>query len=330
MPDDSLHQPHDKLFRATFSDPRNAAGFLRQHLGDTLASHVDWNSLSLLSSSFIDSHMKGSEADLLFSVKIGDADALLYILWEHQRSEAPLMALRLLSYMVRIWREYTQKQGAGSKLAPILPVVLAQDKDRWKTSTHFHELFDFPTEIHAAAKACTPDFAFRLLQLVDLAYADIGGTPEGILTLRSLKAAPLGELLDNSVWDREIITGVSHEAVERFFRYILNANVDRRGFDANVTRLHSERLTTFAMTLAEQFREEGLQNGLKKGRQEGRQEGEIHSRRQALLDVLEARFGELPAGLVEALATVSDTARLEKLLKCAAVCADLEAFASNY
>jgi hypothetical protein len=212
-------------------------------------------------------------------------------------------------------------------------VVLAQDKDRWKTSTQFHELFDFPTEIHAAVKACTPDFAFRLLQLVDLAYADIGGTPEGILTLRSLKAAPLGELLDNMVWDREIITGVSYEAVERFFRYILNANVDRRGFDANVNRLHSERLTTFAMTLAEQFREEGLQNGLKKGRQEGRQEGrkegEILSRRQALLDVLEARFGKIPAGLVEALATVSDIARLEKLLKCAAVCADLEAFSSK-
>ena len=44
---------------------------------------------------------------------------------------------------------------------------------------------------------------------------------------------------------------------------------------------------------------------------------------------MEARFGAIPAGLVEALATVSDVARLEKLLKVAAVCADLEVFASN-
>jgi hypothetical protein len=35
--------------------------------------------------------MAGSEADLLFSAKIGGSDALFYILWEHQRSEAPLM-----------------------------------------------------------------------------------------------------------------------------------------------------------------------------------------------------------------------------------------------
>ena len=32
MPDESLHQPHDKLFRATFSNPENAAAFLRHHL----------------------------------------------------------------------------------------------------------------------------------------------------------------------------------------------------------------------------------------------------------------------------------------------------------
>jgi hypothetical protein len=32
--------------------------------------------------------MRGFEADQLFSVKIGPSDALVDILWEHQRSEA--------------------------------------------------------------------------------------------------------------------------------------------------------------------------------------------------------------------------------------------------
>jgi predicted transposase/invertase (TIGR01784 family) len=97
MPDDPLHQPHDKLFRATFSDPRNAAAFLRHHLGGGAASCMDWASLALLPGSFINDQMWGFEADLLFSVKIGPSDALVYILWEHQRSEDPGMALRLLT-----------------------------------------------------------------------------------------------------------------------------------------------------------------------------------------------------------------------------------------
>jgi hypothetical protein len=92
MPDGSLHQPHAKLFRATFSNPENAAPFLRHHLDAPLPTLVDWNSLSLLAGSFIDSKMAGSEADLLFSANIRGSNALLYLLWEHQHSEAPLMA----------------------------------------------------------------------------------------------------------------------------------------------------------------------------------------------------------------------------------------------
>jgi hypothetical protein len=273
--------------------------------------------------------MAGSEADLLFSAKIGGSDALFYILWEHQRSEAPLMGLRLLSYMVRIWKRQAREGGPSTKLAPILPLVLAQDSNRWKTSTCFHELFAFPQGGWDAVRDCTPDFAFRLLELVDLPYEDIRGTPEGILTLRSLRAEPLGELLHSLVWDRNVIAGVGTEAVERFFRYMLNANVDRRGFNERVFLQHSQNLTNLAMTLADRIREEGLQTGLEKGLEKGRQEGEIHSRRRALQDVLEVRFGDIPAGLVETFNAISDVPTLEKLLKIAAVCRDLEAFASN-
>jgi predicted transposase YdaD len=319
MPDDSLHQPHDKLFKATFSDPRNAAAFLRHHLGGPLPSLVDWNSLALQSGSFIDPQMAGSEADLLFSAKIGGSDALFYILWEHQRSEAPLMGLRLLSYMVRIWKRQAREGGPSTKLAPILPLVLAQDSDRWRTSTRFHELFAFPQSSWAAIRDCTPDFAFRLLELVDLPYEDIHGTPEGILTLRSLRAEPLGELLHSLVWDREVIAGVDTEAVERFFRYVLNADVDREAFKAKVFAQGSTTLTSAAMTLAEQFRQEGLQTGLEKGRQQGMQQG--------LLEVLEVRFGSVPAGLTETLSTVSDLDKLKALHRAALTCPDLESFA---
>jgi predicted transposase YdaD len=322
MPDESLHQPHDKLFKATFSDPRNAAAFLRHHLGGPLPALVDWDSLALQSGSFIDPQMAGSEADLLFSAKISGSDALFYILWEHQRSEAPLMGLRLLSYMVRIWKRHAREGGPSTKLAPILPLVLAQDSDRWKTSTRFHELFAFPQGGWAAASDCTPDFAFRLLELVDLPYEDIRGTPEGILALRSLKAEPLGELLHSLVWDRGIIAGVATEAVERFFRYVLNADVDREAFKAKVFAQGSTTLTSTAMTLAEQFRQEGRHEG----RREGRHEGEIHSRRQALQDVLEVRFSPIPVGLKDALSRVSELERLEQLLKVAVVCPDLESF----
>jgi hypothetical protein len=234
--------------------------------------------------------------------------------------------------MVRIWKRQAREGGPSTKLAPILPLVLAQDNDRWRTSTRFHELFSFPQDGWDAVRRCTPDFAFRLLELVDLPYEEIRGTPEGILTLRSLKAEPLGELLHSLVWDRGVIAGVSVEAVERFFRYMLNANVDRQGFDASVNQLHSKSLTELAMTLADRIREEGLQTGLQTGLetglQKGRQEG-IASLNRALLEVLEVRFGAVPAGLVETLSTVSDLEKLKALHRAALTSPDLESFPSG-
>lgn len=324
MPDESLHQPHDKLFRATFSDPRNAAAFLRHHLGGPLPALLDWDSLALLPGSFIDPRMAGSEADLLFSARLGGSTALLYVLWEHQRSEDPLMGLRLLSYMVRIWKRHSKKQGGSAKLTPILPLVLAQDKDSWKSSTRFHDLFAFPQGAWEAVRDYTPDFMFRLLELVNLPYKDIQGTPEGILTLRSLKAEPLGELLHSQVWDRELITGVSREAVERFFRYVLNADVDREAFKAKVFAQGSTTLTSAAMTLAEQFRQEGRQEGRKEGLIEG-----VASLQRALLEVLEVRFGSVPAGLTETLSAVSDLEKLKTLHRAALTSPDVESFASS-
>ena len=50
----TIHQPHDKLVKSTFSDPDNARAFLKSHLPRKLARRMDWNSLTLVSGSFID------------------------------------------------------------------------------------------------------------------------------------------------------------------------------------------------------------------------------------------------------------------------------------
>ncbi len=78
------------------------------------------------------------------------------------------MALRLLSYMVRIWPQQTQKQRGAVRLSPILPVVLAQDKRSWKISERFGDLFALTQQRWEDVGAFTPNFAFRLLQLVDI------------------------------------------------------------------------------------------------------------------------------------------------------------------
>ena len=133
MSDEAIHQPHDKLFKQGFGDPVNAAGFLRHQFPDALAREIDWDRLALRPGSFVDSHFRKHESDLLFSTQFKDRECLLYLLFEHQLAEDPLIALRLLRYMVRIW-EGCVKINPGAALPVILPVVLAQNEKAWKVS----------------------------------------------------------------------------------------------------------------------------------------------------------------------------------------------------
>ena len=78
------------------------------------------------------------------------------------------------------------------------------------------------------------------------------------------------------------------------------------------------------MTLEQQFRQEGRQEG----RQEVHQEGQIFSKQQAVIEVLETRFEQVPEGLIEAIENIDDLPKLTQLLASAARSTDLEAFAA--
>ena len=47
MSEESIHQPHDKLFKAGFSDPANTAAFLRWEIPSTLSEKIDWDMIQL-------------------------------------------------------------------------------------------------------------------------------------------------------------------------------------------------------------------------------------------------------------------------------------------
>jgi hypothetical protein len=66
MPEEPIHHPNDKLLKATFSNPDNARGFFQNYLPSDLSHAVDWDSLCLESSTFVDPQFAASESDLLF------------------------------------------------------------------------------------------------------------------------------------------------------------------------------------------------------------------------------------------------------------------------
>ncbi len=327
MSEDSIHQPHDKLFKAGFGDPVNAAGLLRWQLPAAVSSRIDWDQLRLEPGSFIDSHYRHNESDLLFSAPLAGVDCLIHVLFEHQITEDTTLALRLLRYMVRIWEMRLKNHPVESNRLPvIIPVVLAQNAEVWQIPSDFVSLLDVPPGMDEDLGVFIPDFTFRLIQLAAMPFDAIRGTPAGIMIMRTMKAERVAKLLADPVWDESLLVRIPRETFELLIRYILNADVDMEDFDGRVRSIQQAETRTAAMSLAEQLRQDGLQKGLQRGRQEGRQEGLVIAQQKAVIEALEIRFGQVSEGLRETIEAIHDESGLRWLLKAAIQSATIEDF----
>ena len=113
-----LHQPHDRLFRAVFSDADEAASLLQAALPGVIRDSFDWATLTLLDGTFVDE-------GLPYQVEHTDTGqpVSMYLLFEHQSSPDPWMPFRLLRYCCRIWEAGRRNDPASSELRPIVVPV---------------------------------------------------------------------------------------------------------------------------------------------------------------------------------------------------------------
>jgi predicted transposase YdaD len=294
--------PHDALVKAIFSDPEHAAGELRHLLDPAFAARVVWSSLRLVSGSYVDDTLRGRHTDLLFSANVlrdderETVEVLLYLLFEHQSTDDPLMPFRLLLYIVRVWEKLVRETPSLRRLPAILPIVLHHSERGWVSPTTLHGIVD----LDAAAMAVVGKHIPQLEMMLD----DLGAQSDDSLRSRAISALgrlalfclrharePQVLLEQLRRWVdliREVQTAPGgSEALVLIWRYIMITSGQATP-EAMVARLldvvgseHTEEI----MTAGEQLIERGMKAGLEKGRKEGQE--------QSLLKLLRARFGAL-------------------------------------
>ena len=141
---EDLSNPHDKLFKTVFSDPKEARSFFQSYLPETLVSTIDWSSLILIDKEFIDEDFKSSESDLLYQAQLkeGKQEIQMYLLFEHQSKPDKWLRFRLLKYCCRIWDESFKADPNQQILKPIVPIVFYQGKYPWKYGTELLDLIE--------------------------------------------------------------------------------------------------------------------------------------------------------------------------------------------
>jgi recombination-promoting nuclease RpnB len=147
---EEIHHPHDLMVHAVLSDLAEATSFLQAHLSEEVSRALNWSTLTLLESTFVDedlrgseADLRGSEADLLYEVEhvSGEASLWVYMLLEHQSTPDRWMRFRLLKYCCRIWDQSFRDQPEQRELRAIVPLVFYQGERSWSYSSEFADLF---------------------------------------------------------------------------------------------------------------------------------------------------------------------------------------------
>ena len=80
-----IYQPHDRLLRAVFSDPKETVRLLQATLPGVIRDSFDWTTLTLLDGTFVDEDLRESWSALLCQVKHIETGqrVSMYLLFEH-------------------------------------------------------------------------------------------------------------------------------------------------------------------------------------------------------------------------------------------------------
>ena len=93
-------------------------------------------------------------------------------------------------------------------------------------------------------------------------------------------------------------------------------------FDEAIERFEEERQMPYITSIERR----GMERGMERGMQQGVQLGALQMAREALLDILGARFGRVPPATATAIRGDDNLARLKELLRHAAAISSPEEF----
>ncbi|WP_437682514.1 Rpn family recombination-promoting nuclease/putative transposase [Sorangium sp. So ce131] len=298
----ALTSPHDALFKWTFSQREHAVGLLKAALPPSVVAAVRWGTLRVEQGSFVDRALRSRHGDLVLSARMGKGRVYFYTLVEQQREVEPLMVFRMGLYMMRLWEQLVRDQPEQKQLPPVVPVLIHHSDTGWTAARAFQDIVAGDAPERTALLPHIPHFELRLV--------DVSGGRAGDLVEQALTA--LGKVVlwclsvagDDARLEQEIgrMAAALDEvlrapsglaALEALLRYLwaTHARYGVRKLGKILEKAAGPRAQEAIVTVLDEIERRGERRGRTQGLARGRAEG----RAQTLLELLTARFGDVPA-----------------------------------
>ena len=154
----SPNNPHDKLFKATFSEKDVVIDFIKNFLPNPIREKISLSSLKLEPVSYIRPALTEFYSDVVYSTLLGKAEIQICLLFEHKSYVPVYPHLQILRYMVEAWFQMIKQ---NESLKPIIPVIVYHGEEKWEYKP-FNYHFD---RLDSALLPYMPSFEYVLTDM---------------------------------------------------------------------------------------------------------------------------------------------------------------------
>ena len=100
-----INNIYDKSYKTLFSNKDIFTSLINDFTEEKWKDKINADNLTLINKSFILSDYEEVESDIVYKANIDGEEVIFYLLLEFQSSIDYSMPIRLLMYMLEIWRE---------------------------------------------------------------------------------------------------------------------------------------------------------------------------------------------------------------------------------
>jgi predicted transposase YdaD len=306
-------------------NPVNARDLLAL-TGTNLLARLDFDRMTVDPATYVASDYRHVSSDLVLRVPFRGATGsagrralVVYVLIEHQSEPERLMLLRVLDYLVQIWKAQLRdrrRRAVPVRLQPVLPVVLYTGLARWDDLGRLVDVIE-GGELFGEV---TPDYRPLFLSLPALPRAALessGGALGWVLELvqqRRARPQEFRDLLRRVVAHLETMPAADRLRWLELLSYVQalvyhdRESSEHKGLRELIvasvaTDDHRQEMRTMGQSMADMLREEG------------RKEGEVRSRQDVLLVLLRERFESVPKAVERTIRATADVGQLTTWLR---------------
>ncbi|HVC95982.1 MAG TPA: Rpn family recombination-promoting nuclease/putative transposase, partial [Pirellulales bacterium] len=304
-------------------NPANA----RELLGLTatrLLDRMDFARMRVDPTTYIAADYRHIASDLVLNVPFrtgrGRESITVYVLIEHQSEPDSLMGLRVLDYVVQIYKRQVRDQLARDpsrkrvQLEPVLPLVLYTGTVSWPQLPRLVELVQQGDEFGDLIPQIGPLF-LNLPEVPSDQLAQSGPLGCVLELIQHRKARPeeFRILVARAVQRLEDLPARERNRWLELLSYI-RAMVYHDREDSERDGLRELILKSVSTDARRREVETMFRTGAETLREEGREEGAIAALQQALVNLLRGKFGRLPRATERAIRATQDPGQLDAWL----------------